>query len=149
MRRRPHHRRTVSSRRRPTASRRTWSGASLRVSLAAIRIAAIAAVSHRPVWRQSDGIASRAACRSASTLAPESREFSTVLQSNRSMSSVTPLRLAFLGCGFITRVHSGHLRSLGGVVIPHYASRDRTKADAYCRRYNGGGSYAAYAAAID
>ena len=25
-----------------------------------------------------------------------------------------PLRLAFLGCGFITAVHSRHLRALGG-----------------------------------
>jgi predicted dehydrogenase len=65
------------------------------------------------------------------------------------MSSVSPLRLAFLGCGFITRVHSRHLRSLGRDVIPHYASRERAKADEYCRRYNGGGSYAEYAAAID
>jgi predicted dehydrogenase len=65
------------------------------------------------------------------------------------MSSVNPLRLAFLGCGFITRVHSRHLRTLGRDVIAHYASRDRGRADEYCRRYNGGGSYAEYAAAID
>ncbi len=68
---------------------------------------------------------------------------------NRSMSSARPLRLAFLGCGFITRVHSGHLRSLRREVIPHYASRERSKADAYCRRFDGGGSYADYSAAID
>ena len=38
-----------------------------------------------------------------------------------------PLRVAFLGCGFITRVHSGHLRALGGDVVASYASRDRTR----------------------
>jgi UDP-N-acetylglucosamine 3-dehydrogenase len=58
-----------------------------------------------------------------------------------------PLRLAFLGCGFITRVHSRHLRALARDVIPYYASRDRAKADAYCRQF-GGGSYAGYRAAI-
>ena len=40
-----------------------------------------------------------------------------------------PLRLAFLGCGFITRVHSRHLRALGGEIVCGYASRDRAKAD--------------------
>jgi UDP-N-acetylglucosamine 3-dehydrogenase len=61
----------------------------------------------------------------------------------------TPLRLAFLGCGFITRVHSGHLRRLRADVIPHYASRDHARAADYCRRYGGGASYADYRAAID
>ena len=65
------------------------------------------------------------------------------------MASVTPLRLAFLGCGFITRVHSGHLRSLRADVIPFYASRERAKADDYCRRFNGRGSYGDYNTAID
>ena len=40
-----------------------------------------------------------------------------------------PLRIAFLGCGFITRVHSRHLRSLGTDIVCSYASRDRAKAD--------------------
>ncbi len=66
------------------------------------------------------------------------------------MASVTPLlRLAFLGCGFITRVHSRHLRSLRGDVLPYYASRERTKAEEYCREFKGGGSYDHYEAAID
>jgi UDP-N-acetylglucosamine 3-dehydrogenase len=59
------------------------------------------------------------------------------------------LHLAFLGCGFITRVHSRHLRALGGDVVAHYASRDKARADDYCRRHGGGGSYGDYAAAID
>jgi UDP-N-acetyl-2-amino-2-deoxyglucuronate dehydrogenase len=59
-----------------------------------------------------------------------------------------PLRLAFLGCGYITAVHSRHLRSLNGDVVCSYASRDRAKADDYRRRYSGAESYSGYAAAI-
>jgi len=64
-------------------------------------------------------------------------------------SGTLPLRLAFLGCGFITRVHSRHLRALRADVVPSYASRDRAKADDYCRRFNGNTSYGDYEAAID
>jgi predicted dehydrogenase len=60
-----------------------------------------------------------------------------------------PLRIAFLGCGYITAVHSRHLRSLNSEVVCSYASRDRAKADDYRRRYNGADSYSEYAAAID
>ena len=60
-----------------------------------------------------------------------------------------PVRLAFLGCGFITRVHSAHLKRLRQHVVCSYASRDRAKADEYRRRYQGAGSYADYSAAID
>ncbi len=60
-----------------------------------------------------------------------------------------PVRLAFLGCGFITRVHSRHLRSLRRDVICSYASRDAARAASYCRRFGGAGTYAEYAAAID
>jgi predicted dehydrogenase len=60
-----------------------------------------------------------------------------------------PVRIAFLGCGFITRVHSRNLKALQRDVVSAYASRDRSKAEAYCRRYNGAGSYAQYTAAIE
>jgi predicted dehydrogenase len=60
-----------------------------------------------------------------------------------------PLRIAFLGCGFITRVHSRHLRSLRSEIACSYASRTRAKADAFCRDFGGVGSYADYSAAID
>ena len=60
-----------------------------------------------------------------------------------------PVHLAFLGCGFITGVHSRHLRRLRGTVIWSYASRDRAKAEVYRRRFRGAGSYDGYAAAID
>jgi predicted dehydrogenase len=60
-----------------------------------------------------------------------------------------PVRLAFLGCGFITRVHSRHLRALRGDVATCYASRDAARADAYCRRYGGVGHYPDYVKAIE
>lgn len=59
-----------------------------------------------------------------------------------------PLRLAFLGCGFITRVHSRSLRPFAGDFVCSYASRDREKAEAFRRRHGGVKSYADYAAAI-
>jgi predicted dehydrogenase len=59
------------------------------------------------------------------------------------------VRLAFLGCGFITRVHSRHLRSFGAEVVRSYASRDPAKADAFCREHHGAGSYGSYEAAIN
>jgi predicted dehydrogenase len=59
-----------------------------------------------------------------------------------------PLRLAFLGCGFITAVHSRHLRALRAEVAPAYASRDRARADEYCRRFHGTRSHDSYDAAI-
>jgi len=63
--------------------------------------------------------------------------------------SSEPLRLAFLGCGFITGIHSKHLRRLGGGVVLSYASRDAARSASYCRRYGGVASYADYDAAID
>jgi predicted dehydrogenase len=60
-----------------------------------------------------------------------------------------PLRIAFLGCGFITRVHSRHLKSLRSEISCSYASRSRAKADAFCSDFGGAGSYADYAAAIE
>jgi predicted dehydrogenase len=62
---------------------------------------------------------------------------------------VQPVRLAFLGCGFITAVHSRHLRALGDEAVPAYASRDRARADEYCRRFGGAQAYADYDAAMN
>ena len=59
-----------------------------------------------------------------------------------------PVHVAFLGCGFITRVHSRHLPALRGDVIWSYASRDARKAIDFCGRYGGAGSYGDYRAAI-
>ena len=60
-----------------------------------------------------------------------------------------PLRLAFIGCGFITGVHSRHLKALGADVVAAYASRDHARAEQYCQRYAGARSYGGYRAAID
>ena len=60
-----------------------------------------------------------------------------------------PLRLAFLGCGFLTRVHSRHLKALGRGFVASYASRDKARADEFCRAYSGAASYGDYASAIN
>ena len=59
-----------------------------------------------------------------------------------------PLHIAFLGCGFIAQVHSRHLRALRNDVLCSYASRDLTKARAYCSTHAGMESYGSYSAAI-
>jgi predicted dehydrogenase len=59
-----------------------------------------------------------------------------------------PLHLAFLGCGFITRVHSRHLRRLRPDVVCSYASRDRARAENYCRDHGGRRAFGSYEAAI-
>ena len=59
-----------------------------------------------------------------------------------------PLRIAFLGCGFITRVHSRNLRRFKSEIVCGYASRDKAKATEFCGKYRGTGSYGDYAAAI-
>ena len=41
-----------------------------------------------------------------------------------------PLHITFLGCGFITRVHSKHLKTLRDDIACSYASRDAAKAEA-------------------
>ena len=60
----------------------------------------------------------------------------------------TPIHLAFLGCGFITEVHSRHLRVATADIIASYASRDRTRADAFKRRFGGRAAYGSYDEAI-
>jgi predicted dehydrogenase len=60
-----------------------------------------------------------------------------------------PLHVAFLGCGFITRVHSQHLKGgLSGTIVPSYASRDRNKAEEFRRQFNGRTSFGSYDEAI-
>ena len=63
-------------------------------------------------------------------------------------SASGPRRLVFLGCGYITGVHSRHLRRLRSHFTPGYASRDRAKAEAFLARYGGRGAYGDYASAI-
>jgi len=60
-----------------------------------------------------------------------------------------PLHVAFLGCGFITRVHSQHLKSaLSGTIVPSYASRDRRKAEQFRRQYRGRTAFGGYDEAL-
>jgi predicted dehydrogenase len=61
----------------------------------------------------------------------------------------SPLRIAFLGCGFITRVHSRNLRRFRSEIVCGYASRDKAKAAAFCGEYRGTSSYSDYQDAID
>ena len=61
----------------------------------------------------------------------------------------TPVHIAFLGSGFITGVHSRHLRRLGADARASYASRDAAKAEAFRRRHGGRRSYGGYGAALD
>ena len=60
-----------------------------------------------------------------------------------------PLRIAFLGCGFITRVHSRHLRWLRSDFACAYASREPGKAEAFRQRYGGIAAFADYHRAIE
>ena len=46
-------------------------------------------------------------------------------------------------------MHSRHLKGFRAQIVCSYASRDRAKADEYCRRFQGTASYADYGAAID
>lgn len=64
-------------------------------------------------------------------------------------SAPGPLRIAFLGCGFITRVHSRNLMALRPAVTWSYASRDGAKAAEYCRTYQGTGTHPDYLRAIE
>ena len=63
--------------------------------------------------------------------------------------SPQPLRIAFLGCGFITRVHSRNLRRFRSQIVCGYASRDQAKATEFCGEFRGTGSYGDYADAIN
>lgn len=60
-----------------------------------------------------------------------------------------PFRIAFLGCGFITRVHSRNLMALGPAVTRSYASRDAARAEEYCGKYGGTGTHPDYVRAIE
>ncbi|MFQ5604215.1 MAG: Gfo/Idh/MocA family protein [bacterium] len=58
------------------------------------------------------------------------------------------LNLAFLGCGFATRLHSKTLKSFKNAVRCFYASRDAGKAAEFNRQFKGAGSFDSYDAAI-
>lgn len=58
-----------------------------------------------------------------------------------------PIRLAFLGCGFATRIHSRTLKK-NKAIHRYYASRSEDKAKAYQSKYKGKGAFNSYEAAI-
>ena len=59
-----------------------------------------------------------------------------------------PIGIAFLGCGFATRLHSRTLKRVGDDVRRFYASRDLSRAEEYRGRYGGEGSFGSYEAAL-
>jgi UDP-N-acetylglucosamine 3-dehydrogenase len=61
---------------------------------------------------------------------------------------VAPLRVALLGCGFATRLHSRTLSRFGREVLRFYASRDAARAVECNRRYRGSGAFGSYEAAL-
>lgn len=58
------------------------------------------------------------------------------------------LNLAFLGCGFATRLHSKTLKNIKAEVNCFYASRDEQKAMVFNHEFNGSGHFTSYEAAI-
>jgi len=54
------------------------------------------------------------------------------------------LNLAFIGCGFATRLHSKTLRKFRDRVRLYYASRDIRKAEMYNKKYAGAGAFGSY-----
>ena len=56
--------------------------------------------------------------------------------------------LAFLGCGWATRLHSRTLRGFRGDARLFYASRDPDRGAEYSARFHGAGSFASYDAAL-
>lgn len=60
----------------------------------------------------------------------------------------TALRLAFLGCGLATRIHSRTLKKLGEPVERHYASRSEVRAREYAERFGGASALGSYEAAL-
>jgi predicted dehydrogenase len=58
------------------------------------------------------------------------------------------VNLAFLGCGYATRIHSRTLAKLDRGVQRFYSSRDAEKAQSYSRKYGGAGHFDSYQAAL-
>lgn len=66
----------------------------------------------------------------------------------RRIETDDPIRIAFLGCGFATKIHSKTLRSLDNV-RRYYASRDESKAKLYNEKFKGYGYFGNYDIAIN
>lgn len=70
------------------------------------------------------------------------------MTARRVIPKETPLRLAFLGCGNITRRHAKLIRKSFRDVQLYFASRDGTRAGQFSRELGGAGSFAGYASAL-
>jgi len=66
----------------------------------------------------------------------------------RSIGTDKSIRLAFLGCGEITKDHTGYSRYAEPSIQLSYASRSATKAEDYKTRFNGVHAFSSYEAAI-
>lgn len=60
-----------------------------------------------------------------------------------------PLKLAFLGCGNATRMHSKTIARVARNVQTSYASRNLEKASEFCSRFGGTRAFGSYQAPID
>lgn len=61
----------------------------------------------------------------------------------------TPINLAFLGCGFATRLHSKTLSAFRDQVRCFYASRSKARAESYNHKYHGQGAFDSYQSAMN
>lgn len=59
------------------------------------------------------------------------------------------MKLAFLGTGLATTIHSKTMKAVAPTVERWYASRDRTRADAARARFGGAGAITGYESALD
>lgn len=62
-------------------------------------------------------------------------------------SGTAAVRIAFIGCGSVTRLHSRTLKGVDGVER-WYASRDPVRASAFAKELGGAGSFPSYEAAL-
>ena len=58
------------------------------------------------------------------------------------------MRLAFLGTGFVTKLHSQTMKKVAPDVERWYASRDRSRAEAANAKFGGRGAYGSYTEAL-
>ena len=66
----------------------------------------------------------------------------------KSIAANAPIKIAFLGCGFATHLHSKTLKEFKNVER-YYASRSTEKALAYQKKYKGAGHFGSYDAAVN
>ncbi|MGE0158505.1 MAG: Gfo/Idh/MocA family protein [Gemmatimonadales bacterium] len=63
-------------------------------------------------------------------------------------STVEAIHVAFLGCGYIARVHARHLRALRDEAVTSFASREPSRAERLRARFGGVRAFGSYAEAL-